>query len=152
MRYMSSDPFLTRKGEPFKLVRDPDNPDATEDLTNPMFLLSVLEQYQPTQGQVLSNAEMRKMNQLQDVLEGVGGNVLPEDGIFVIEDSLWEVAKKVCDWRLPLMGSGWARSGPPCLDMLDGLPTEDPRVQESEDESPNGVPDNVTQMTPADVS
>jgi hypothetical protein len=142
MRYLVDDMFLAETGNPFKLIVSEGV--APVDSTTTDLLLTIINSFQPAQGQILSLDEIRKMNEAAKMFEkkhGVsnrfhyGGHGSVGD-LYTLEDAHWSVLKKICEWRMPVMGSGWTRSAPTMIDLLESLSTEDPRDRE---ESSNGV-------------
>lgn len=143
MRYLVDKLFLAETGTPFRMTVDIGE-DPIES-TASLMLLTVIDSFQPNpqSGQVLKMDEIRHMNEAAKFFEerhGELGYGKPGD-VYAFEETQWAVIKKLVEWRMPIMGSGWTRSAPAMLDFLEAIPKEDPRLVE-DDQPESGDLDN----------
>ena len=116
---LKHEPFITIKGEPFRFYSEnsimSNGKTPYEELTVAKFLLMVLDNFQPSPqlGMVLNMGEIRHLNEASAELE-----VQSEaDCQFTVDQ--WAVMRKVVDWWIPLMPSGFMRNGPTLVDYLE---------------------------------
>lgn len=123
-------PFISNSGEPFKVFESEDGQTYTELKTSQM-ILAVLNLYQPnpSMGHVLWEEDLRRFNEVAKCLEEEN----PRHGYYIITPEQFNVVRKVCLWRMPVMGTGWARNLEHLLAALDGLPTEEPILEDVEE-------------------
>jgi len=116
---LKQEPFITIKGEPFRFYSEDgimfNGKTPYVELTVGGFLLKVLDSFQPTPqlGMVLNMGEIRHLNEASAELE------VQSEADCMFSNDQWAVIKKVVDWWLPLMPSGFMRNGPKLVDYLE---------------------------------
>lgn len=117
---LKQEPFITIKGEPFRYYDEAqiggNGATPFRELTVAGFLLMVLDSFQPMPqlGMILNMGEIRCLNAAAVELE----SEKIEDHYSFSPEQM-SVIKKVVDWWLPLMPSGFMRNGPKLVDYLE---------------------------------
>ena len=117
MPALKQEPFVTIKGEPFRYYDESqiggNGAIPYKELTVGGFLLKVLDSFQPQPqlGMILNMGEIRHLNEVAAELES------ESDCVFTTDQ--WAVMRKVVDWWLPLMPSGFMRNEPKLVDYLE---------------------------------
>jgi len=120
MVLLKQEPFITVKGEPFRFYSDVRGNGSSpyKELSVAEFLLMVLDNFQPTPqlGMILNMGEIRHLNEAASILESD-----PKDDHYELTQDQLVVVKKVVDWWIPLMSSGFMRNGPALVDYLEAV-------------------------------